>query len=769
MTKPLILWFEEITKENANIVGNKADNLGEMINAGFSVPDGFCITSYAHDYFIKKSGVANIIKNELRYLNTENSKELNQISYKIKKLLISSKIPFELENQIIKNYEELANGKNIFVAVRASAANEKIKNVSFAGQQVTYLNISQKEKLLKAIKNCFASLFEPRAIFYRIQNNFKHSEIKIAVLIQKMVQAEISGVMFTADPVVGDQNKIVIEAGYGLGEAIVSGSINPDHYEISKSENKIINKKIEDQNWQIIKNDIGQNIHQKLPDKIGKKQKLADCQILKLSDLGKEIEDYYNFPQNIEWAIEKNRIYIIQADPITGIKNLYKINPKIENLEDEDFSEQKPILDGFSASLGIVSGIVKKIEKISEISNIKKGDILVAETTSPEFVSAMQNAKAIVTDTGGRTSHAALISRELGIPCVVGTGNATQILENGQRITVNGTTGKIYDGEIKADTYFNSRELIEKSKNFGTFPKTATKVYLNLGEPELAKEYAKLPVDGVGLLRAEFIIAGIGIHPKVLIKQKKQKEFINQLSQGILKIVSSFNPRPVIYRATDFKTNEYRNLKGGKEFEPEEANPMIGYRGAARYLDDTKVFELELKALQKIRDQGYKNLWLMIPYIRTVDEMKKVIKIIKDSKIHYGKNFKIWMMAEVPSTAILIEKFLELDIDGVSIGSNDLTQLILGIDRDNSKLAQEFDERNEAVVWCMKRIIKACKKYHKSVSICGQAVSIYPEIAELFVHFGATSVSVSSDAVFKTKKIIASVEKKLHLEKDLEI
>lgn len=769
MTKPLILWFEKISKENANIVGNKADNLGEMIRVGLPVPDGFCVTSFAFDLFISKIGISNIIRKELQNLNMDNSKEVNQISHKIKKQIMSAQMPAELENQIIKNYEELANGENIFVAVRASAANEKIKNASFAGQQVTYLNISQKEKLLKAIKNCFASLFEPRAIFYRIQNNFKHSEIKIAVLVQKMVQADISGVMFTADPIIGDLDKIVIEAGYGLGEAVVSGLINPDHYEILKSKNKIISKKIEDQNWQIIKNDIGKNIHQKLSDKIGKKQKLSNSQILKLSNLGKEIEKYYNFPQNIEWAIEKNKIYIIQADPITGIKNLHKKNPKIEELEDEDFSEHKPILDGFSASLGIVSGIVKKIEKISEISNIKKGDILVAETTSPEFVSAMQNAKAIVTDTGGRTSHAALISRELGIPCVVGTGNATQVLENGQEITVNGTTGKIYNGEIKAETYFSPRELIEESKNFGTFPKTAIKVFLNLGEPELAKEYAKLPVDGVGLLRAEFMIAGIGTHPKALIKQKKQKEFINKLSQGILKIVSSFNPRPVIYRATDFKTNEYRKLSGGKEFEPEEANPMIGYRGAARYLDDTKVFKLELKALQKIRDQGYKNLWLMIPYIRTVNEMKKVIKIIKDSKINYGKNFKIWMMAEVPSTAILIEKFLELDIDGVSIGSNDLTQLILGIDRDNSKLAQEFDERNEAVIWCMKRIIKACKKYHKSVSICGQAVSIYPEIAELFVRSGATSVSVNPDAVLKTRRLIASVEKKLHLEKDLEL
>lgn len=777
-----ILWFSEISKSDIDKVGGKGANLGEMINNGFPVPDGFCVTSGAYDLFIKKTGIASIIQKELVGVNVNKTKELNQTAHKIQKIIKDSQVPSDLASDIGLAYEKLCKIGSEFVAVRSSATAEDLPDASFAGQQVTYLNIKGRENVVKAVKYCFASLFEARAIFYRVQKGFDHFKVKLACPVQKMIQSEISGIMFTVDPVKGDNSKIIIESVYGLGEAIVSGAVTPDHYEVDKNSLKISQKSIVGQTWFLAKDASGKNIHQELDAEKGKTQKLSDDTILELAKIGANIENHYQFPQDIEWAFSKGKLYIVQSRPVTALKNLKTSSDKSINLsgqaENSDSDQesiniaknQTPILKGATASLGIASGKVVIIFKSEEIDKVEQGDILVTEMTNPNFVPAMKKAAAIITDTGGRTSHAAIVSRELGIPCIVGTGSATTALKNGDIVTVNGTTGEVYKGQVETENKIEKSSPVSSSGYNEEIPITATKVYVNLAEVEKAEEVSKLPSDGVGLLRAEFMIAAIGEHPKAMIKDKRESEFIDKLTDGISTIAKAFFPRIVVYRATDFKTNEYRGLKGGKEYEPEESNPMIGYRGAMRYLKDEAVFDLEIQTLKKVYEAGYGNVKLMIPFVRTISEMQKIIKIIEKSGLRENKDFKLWMMTEVPSSAILIEKYLQLDIDGISIGSNDLTQLVLGVDRDSNdeELAKEFDERDEAVVWCIRRIIRACKKYGKSVSICGQAPSVYPEICELFVKCGATSVSVNPDVIISTKKLIASIEKKIMLEKQIE-
>jgi len=578
------------------------------------------------------------------------------------------------------------------------------------------------------------------------------------VPVQKMIQSEVSGVMFTIEPVSGDKSKIVIEAGFGLGEAIVSGSINPDRYLIDKDSLKILDKDIQKQTWKIAK--VGkEDKHLTVPKNLQETQKITDEQIKKLASFAKKIEDHYQSPQDTEWAISTENgqanIYFVQSRPVTGVKNmdLGKAETKLQ-------TNLKPILKGAAASIGVASGPARIIFKPDEIDKIKAGDVMVAEMTNPEYVPAMKKAVAIVTDTGGRTSHAAIVSRELGTPCVVGAGKATSVLKNGQLVTVDGGAGLVYQGKVALKQA--AKEPLETSSEI---PITATKVYVNLGEPEAAEKVAALPVDGIGLLRAEFMIAGIGEHPKAMIEQGRSNIFVKRLSEGLRQVCQAFYPRPVIYRATDFKTNEYKGLKGGEQYEKHEENPMLGYRGAFRYVKEPAVFKLELETILQVRERfDLKNLWLMIPFVRTLEEFLEVKKIINEAGLKQTPDFKLWIMVEVPSTVILMESFCQTGIDGVSIGTNDLTQLTLGIDRDNATLAEEFDERNDAVILSVKHVIKTCRQYHVTSSVCGQAPSVFPEFVEMLVRAGATSVSVNPDAVLATRKLVASVERKLLLD-----
>ena len=755
-----ILWFSEVSKDDLALVGGKGANLGELIKAGLPVPNGFIVTSLAYFHFIKKNKIDKIIAGQLRGLNIANTKKLNLVAKVIQEKILSAKLPGALASDIKNSYRKLytIEGQGMFVAVRSSATAEDLPGASFAGEHKTFLNVSGADNVVKAVLKCYASLFEARAIYYRQIHQFDHLKVGIAVPVQKMIQSEVSGVMFTIEPVSGDKSKIVIEAGFGLGEAIVSGSINPDRYLIDKDSLKILDKDIQKQTWKIAK--VGkEDKHLTVPKNLQETQKITDEQIKKLASFAKKIEDHYQSPQDTEWAISTENgqanIYFVQSRPVTGVKNmdLGKAETKLQ-------TNLKPILKGAAASIGVASGPARIIFKPDEIDKIKAGDVMVAEMTNPEYVPAMKKAVAIVTDTGGRTSHAAIVSRELGTPCVVGAGKATSVLKNGQLVTVDGGAGLGYQGKVALKQA--AKEPLETSSEI---PITATKVYVNLGEPEAAEKVAALPVDGIGLLRAEFMIAGIGEHPKAMIEQGRSNIFVKRLSEGLRQVCQAFYPRPVIYRATDFKTNEYKGLKGGEQYEKHEENPMLGYRGAFRYVKEPAVFKLELETILQVRERfDLKNLWLMIPFVRTLEEFLEVKKIINEAGLKQTPDFKLWIMVEVPSTVILMESFCQTGIDGVSIGTNDLTQLTLGIDRDNATLAEEFDERNDAVILSVKHVIKTCRQYHVTSSVCGQAPSVFPEFVEMLVRAGATSVSVNPDAVLATRKLVASVERKLLLD-----
>lgn len=764
MEGKFILWFNEVGKDDIPLVGGKGANLGEMAKFGIPVPAGFIVTAQAYFYFLEKANLRTKIKNYLSSLNLNEPDSLEQVSSHIKRLILTSPVPRDLAQAISENYAKLGTFlKPALVAVRSSATAEDLPTASFAGQQETFLNISGDASVVEKVRQSWASLFTPRAIFYREEQKFDHFKVGIAVPIQKMIQSETSGIMFTIDPLSSDKSKIIIEAIYGLGEMIVQGQVIPDRYEISKKDLKILKKDISTQDKML----VGQKHQNKLlevPKKIRSLQKIKDREITELGVLGKKIERHYFFPQDIEWAIENEKIYIVQTRPVTTMASVAKgkeeakdiklINPKL-----------KPIFTGVGASPGIASGPVREIHSPKEINRVILGDVLVTEMTNPDFVPAMKKAVAIVTDQGGRTAHAAIVSRELGIPCVVGAKIATKLLKTGQVVTVNGETGEVFRGGIlqsqKIAHEFKKQDQILAKKH--EIPiKTATKIYLNLAEAEKVKDLAKMPVEGVGLLRAEFVMAQIGIHPKKIIHDQKQKMFIEKLASFLATFCEAFSPRPVVYRTSDFKTNEYRNLTGGQDFEPEEQNPMIGYRGAYRYRSDPAVLELELEAIKEVRKKkGFTNLWLMLPFVRTPQELLEVKKIIASAGLLRSPSFKLWLMVEIPANVILLDKFIEMGIDGVSIGSNDLTMLTLGVDRDNAELAQAFNEQDPAVLWELEKIIKTCHQYKITSSICGQAPSDYPSLVEKLVHWGITSVSVNPDAVERTRETIYEEEKKL--------
>jgi pyruvate,water dikinase len=744
-----IVWFDEVDKDDLPLVGGKGANLGELTQAGIPVPPGFIVTTESYFNFIEEAGLQEKIEKALEPLNPNNSNQLIEISARIKQIISDAEMPQRITDEIKEAYEKLGG----LVAVRSSATAEDLPEASFAGQQSTFLNINGADDVITAVQGCWASLFEARAIFYRHEQGIDHTTVGIAVPVQKMVQSEISGIMFTVEPVTND-DKISIEAIYGLGEAVVSGEVTPDYYLVSKDDFSIAEKLIVGQDWMLVKkiedSSIAEetNVRLPVPEDDREKQKMSDDEIIAISRLGAKIEEHYGIPQDIEWAREDGELLIVQTRPITTL-NMLRRKGAVE------VSEAEVLLTGSPAGPGLGSGPVKIVMESDGISEVQEGDVLVAVMTTPDFVPAMKRASGIVTDKGGRTCHAAIISRELGIPCVVGANSATTQLSPEQIVTVDGWEGKVYEGRV-APKFMPPPTTGPKS-----MVKTRTKVYVNLAEPGLAEAVADLDVDGVGLLRAEFMIAEIGEHPRYLMKEGRGDEFISKLAEGLTTFARAFDPRPVVYRATDFKTNEYRHLVGGEEFEEWEENPMIGYRGCSRYIREPDVFKLEIGAIKQVREQ-YKNLWMMIPFVRTVSEMAEVKKILSAEDLHRSDDFKLWMMVEVPSNIILIDKFLDIGIDGVSIGSNDLTQLTLGVDRDNEELSEQFDERNEAVLVSLEKVIRAATVRGVTCSICGQAPSIYPEITERLIEWGITSISVNRDMIYKTREIIAAAELRLH-------
>lgn len=742
-----IAWFKNIDKEDIPTVGGKGANLGEMTKAHFPVPNGFVVTSDAYFHFLKENQLTTKIKHLLGTLNPDKAESLQQVSQHIKKIIMDGEMSDVLINEILDAYKILGGPMmNTLVAVRSSATAEDLPNASFAGQQETYLNVQGEANLLLKVKAAWASLFEARAIFYRTEQHFNHFKVGIAIVVQKMVASDKSGVMFTIDPVTNDKTKIVIEAIYGLGEMIVQGQVTPDHYEVAKHDLSITTKTTEAQEKKLVK--VGnKNKEVAVSKKEQKKQKITDKQIEKLAHLGKQLEKHYYFPQDVEWAIEGDDIYIVQTRPITTISE------KKEEQPTTNLSKMQVILKGSPASPGIASGPVKIITSVADIGKVLPGDVLVAPQTNPDYVPAMKKASAIVTEKGGRTSHAAIVSRELGIPAVVGAEGALKVTKAGEVVTVNGKEGVVYKGGFQGT--IATSEPTEHLK-------TATKVMVNLAQPDIAEKVSGMGADGIGLLRAEFMMANIGVHPKKMIRDGKKHEYIKKLAEQMAMFARPFSPRPVVYRTGDFKTNEYRGLIGGKEYEPHEENPMIGYRGAFRYMHDPEVFDMELEAIKIVRNKmGLKNLWVMIPFVRTVQELIAVKKLMSAAGLYRTASFKLWMMVEIPSNFILLEDFINVGIDGVSIGSNDLTMLILGTDRDNSEVASEYDELNPAVLWALERIATIAKKRGVTCSICGQAPSQYPDLVEKLVRWDATSVSVSPDAIAQTRKIVYEAEQKV--------
>jgi pyruvate, water dikinase len=754
--KRLFVWFNEVSKDDVGLVGGKGANLGEMTRAGIPVPPGFIVTAEAWYDFLDETGLRKEIKKLLTGLDVADTKKLQKVSEEVKWLITSSVMPKKIAAEIGDYYRQLSAGKDLLVAVRSSATAEDLPDASFAGQQATFLNISGEEEVARSVQKCWASLFEARAIFYRTEQKFDHFKVGIAVPVQKMVQSDVSGIMFSIDPVTNDTNSIIIEAIYGLGEYIVGGVVTPDHYEVDKKTLQIKNKIVIKQTHKLVKTKTG-NEDVAVPEEWQGVQKLWDESIPTLAEISRRLEEHYGKPQDSEWAVENGTVYIVQTRPITTVNVVNKNRAEALSDDEKNLLNTTPLVTGAAASPGIAAGPVIVIHSPDEIDQVKQGDVLVTEMTTPDFVPAMKRASAIVTDLGGRTCHAAIVSRELGIPCVVGTGDATQKLKTGDIVTVNGTGGTAFSGGTPHVSTEKAKSLKEEKET--ELLKTKTKVYVNLAEPELAAEIAKKHVDGVGLLRAEFMIAGIGVHPKKLLKEGRGQEFIDKLADGLKQFCEAFDPRPIIYRATDFKTNEYRSLEGGEEFEPEEPNPMLGYRGCYRYISDPEVFRLEVEAIKKVRNEfGFKNLHVMIPFVRTVDELVKVKHLMSEMGLRRSPTFKILMMVEIPSNVLLLDEFLDVGVDGVSIGSNDLTMLILGTDRDNNEVAGEFDERNEAVMLALEHIVKTCKKHKVICGICGQAPSVYPEISEKLVEWGITSLSVSPDMIGHTRQIVSDIE-----------
>ena len=738
----IIAWFKDIGKNDIGEVGGKGANLGEMSQADIPVPPGFVVTTQAYFDFIDNAGLRNRIRDLLAGLDTE-SEQLHKTAAKLQKMVLKTEMPAGTARQIEDAYNQLGG----LVAVRSSATAEDLPEASFAGQHNTFLNVRGSKDVVQAVHECWASLFEPRAIFYRAQHGFDHLQVGIAAVVQRMVPSDISGTLFTADPHSGNHDRIIIEAVYGLGEALVSGEVQPDTYTVDKASRKLLETRVSTQEWEL-KREVGsRDGYSKMPISSPRReaQKVSESEIVALADIGSHIEALYGTPQDIEWAIYGSSLYIVQSRPITTL------TPKWEQEIAELVGEV--VAEGVAASRGVAWGPVKIISSTAEIAKVQKGDVLVAKMTNPDLAPAMTRAAAIVTDEGGLTSHAAIVSREMGIPCVVATSNATKVLKDGHIVTVDGFRGRVYEGKVA----INTAPAVVRTEKL----RTRTRVYVNLADPSRAEHVASMDVDGIGLLRAEFIIAHyIREHPRYLLAHGRGAKFTEKLADGIGIFAKAFYPRPVIYRTTDFKTNEYRNLKGGRAYEIVESNPMLGYRGCSRYIREMDAFILEIEAIKKVR-QEYDNLWVMIPFVRTPREMSVSKEIMHQAGLEQSPNFKMWMMVEVPSNVLLIDQFLDVGIDGISIGSNDLTQLILGIDRDSRLLAEDFDEQDEAVMVAMEKVITTSKRRAVTSSICGQAPSNYPDLTMKLVQWGINSVSVTPDMIDQTREVVAGVEARL--------
>jgi len=745
-----VVWLSEINKESVAVAGGKGANLAEMYNIGLPVPPAFIVTADAYAKFLEHNELKEKIQEILADLDYENTEELEKRARKIRELIVNGEIPDDIREEIIEAYETLSiSDVNFFVkepcftAVRSSATAEDLLTASFAGQQETFLNVKGNDTLLDAIKKCWASLFTARATYYRHKKGFSHEKTLIAVIVQKMINAEKSGVTFTVNPTNNDKTKIVIEAVFGLGEGIVSGTIEPDYYLVDKESLKVVEKKIGIKKLEFTRDSSGKNIKIELPKEKQVEQVLEGWEIKKLAEYAIKLEQHYNWPQDIEWAIEGGNIYIVQTRAVTTVEKEIK----------EKKIEAKPILVGLGASSGVGVGYAKIINELSELSKVQKGDVLVTKMTNPDMVPVMMKSNAIVTDEGGLTCHAAIVSRELGIPCVVGTREATKKLKDGMLITVDGKNGFVYEGDV-------GLKKEEKEKHVEI--KTKTKIKVNCDIPVVAEKAAKLNPDGIGLLRIEFMIVTGGVHPAQYMRENRLDDYINLLVENIEKIAIWFKDKPIWVRTSDLRTDEYRSLLGGN-LEPVESDPMIGWHGIRRALDEPEILKAEFKAIKVLHEKGYKNVGVMIPFLINVDELKRAKEIMREIGLEPLKDVAFGVMIETPAACWIIEDLCKEGISFISFGTNDLTQLTLGVDRNNARIAKLFDEMHKAMLGQMKMVLETCKKYGVETSICGQAAN-NEKMVEWLVRNGIDSISVNIDAIQNIKEFVAKIEKEIEKE-----
>ncbi|WP_083458596.1 phosphoenolpyruvate synthase [Sandaracinus amylolyticus] len=763
---------------DVRVAGGKGANLGELRAAGVDVPHGFVVTAQAYLDAMSRAGVRRALIERMKTVDADDSAALAAGSDEARAMIAKAGVPDALRAAIVRAYRSLGD-PTTRVAVRSSATMEDSAGTSFAGMNETFTGVAGDAAVVDAVQRCWQSLWGRRVVAYRAAQGLTE-EPAIAVVVQRLVESERAGVMFTADPSTGERGHVVIEASWGLGEAVVSGMVEPDTYVVDKSSGAILSARVGTKALEIVA-----NVRREVEPERARRRALDDAELKALATLGARIEQHYGKPQDIEWAIAGGRIWIVQSRPITALEHAH---PTAANR-----TSGAPLLRGLGASPGRRSGRVRVLASAEQGHLLEKGEILVATMTSPDWMLALRRAGAIVTDAGGMTCHAAIVSRELRIPCVVGTRDATRFLRDGEVVTVDGNAGRVLAGEIVGPSAIATPGAHEPVVEAGPTPMSpfaragatpdrmvsargelfavaaieplATSVYVNVHSPEGIEEIAAGPVDGVGLLRAESMLAEAleGAHPRTLIEEGRAREVVARMSESVLRIARAFGSRPVVYRTYDFRTNEFRALRGGKDWEPHEENPMIGYRGAFRYVKDASIFGLELDVLAQVREQQ-PNVHVMIPFVRTTWELEAVLERIAKHALGRERGLKKWVMAEVPSVVFRIPEYAKLGIDGVSIGSNDLTQLVLGVDRDSAVCAELFDERDEAVLDTIRRIVEAARASRLTSSLCGQAPTTYPEYASHLVRFGIDSISVSPDALFAARAAIGRAERKMLLD-----